>query len=94
VRTSHPTLCYIPEDSTLHDHHCENLKSYIQKLDDRTSAKNIAVTCGISETTVTDIWKNKYNLINFSRSFNLTSGLSKKKVTKSSIYEDLDKAGI
>jgi hypothetical protein len=25
------TWCYIPEDSTLHNHHCENLKSYIQK---------------------------------------------------------------
>jgi plasmid replication initiation protein len=23
------TWCYIPEDRTLHNHHCENLKSYI-----------------------------------------------------------------
>jgi hypothetical protein len=93
-KVNQTTWCYSPEGSTLHDHHCENLKSYIQKLDDGTSAKNIAVTYGISETTVTDIWKNTYNLINFSRSSNLTSGLSKKKVTKRSIYEDLDKAEI
>jgi hypothetical protein len=70
-----------------------SIKPYIQKLDDGTSAKN-TVTYGISETTVTDIWKNKYNLINFSRSSNLTSGLSKKKVMKSSIHEDADKAEI
>jgi hypothetical protein len=26
------TQCYIPEDSTLHNHRCENLKSYIRNI--------------------------------------------------------------
>jgi hypothetical protein len=25
------TRCYIPEDKTLHNHHCDNLKSYNTK---------------------------------------------------------------
>jgi hypothetical protein len=29
------TRRYIPEDRTLHNHRCENLKSYIKKLQDR-----------------------------------------------------------
>jgi hypothetical protein len=28
IRFQQPTWCYIPEDSTLHNHRCENLKSY------------------------------------------------------------------
>jgi hypothetical protein len=50
------------------------------------------VTCGKSETTVTDIWKNKYKLISFSIGFNLASVIQKQKVMKPSIYEDLNKA--
>jgi hypothetical protein len=28
----HRSVCHIPEDDTLHNHRCENLKSYIVSL--------------------------------------------------------------
>jgi hypothetical protein len=32
VEFKRTTRCYIPEDSTLHNHRCENLKSYITEV--------------------------------------------------------------
>jgi hypothetical protein len=46
------TRCYIPEDRTLHNHRCENLKSYTSKFHSRVTGMNLCnvVRPGISKT--------------------------------------------
>jgi hypothetical protein len=43
------TLRHIPEDDTLHNHRCENLKSYKEE-------KSLWLTCGTSNGLSPDGW--------------------------------------
>uniref|UniRef100_H3ABR8 HTH CENPB-type domain-containing protein n=1 Tax=Latimeria chalumnae TaxID=7897 RepID=H3ABR8_LATCH len=64
----------------------------IEKLKEGSSSKQLSLIYEIGETTVRDIKKNKEKILTYASSLDSTSGLSKRKSMKLSMYEELDGA--
>jgi hypothetical protein len=63
VETQQTTRRHIPEDDSLHNHHCENLKSYMEKVIHHCGSKMKKLLLKAT-VTVTFVLSNNVNSIN------------------------------